>query len=392
MNDRIVAKRLLNIFLMLLITFFFTIAIAGIHDKFADELIIYLIVEAAFFALFVFMLESKRMNKVLSGNRESTFRRVLIGYTMAWVVTLLSSFVPEFLKPMLVIPIIMSAVGTQWSGLCTGIFLDAILCLMMGSSVQELIFYCFLTLCGCLLAEALLEERLIIWCKIIIFSISTMFPGMFYYLTYREVKISLFAFGALEGLFINVMIRLLYQKAVSAKETEIEDILEDILDESYPMRRELQIFSRADYMHALRVSRVATRCAKLVGADEKLCAAAGFYYRIGAIEGGSIAENGIRIAQKECFPEALISIISEYNGDLALPSNIESAIVHMVDALIKKLEVFDSDTMSSNWNQDMVIYQTLNDFSAQGIYDKSGLSMNMFLKIREYLVNEEALL
>ena len=40
----------------------------------------------------------------------------------------------------------------------------------------------------------------------------------------------------------------------------------------------------------------------------------------------------------------------------------------------------------------MVIYQTLNDFSAKGIYDRSGLGMNMFLKIREYLVNEKELL
>ena len=37
----------------------------------------------------------------------------------------------------------------------------------------------------------------------------------------------------------------------------------------------------------------------------------------------------------------------------------------------------------------MVIYQTLNEYSASGIYDQSGLGMNMFLKIREYLVNEE---
>ncbi len=85
-------------------------------------------------------------------------------------------------------------------------------------------------------------------------------------------------------------------------------------------------------------------------------------------------------------------MISEYNGELALPSTTESAIVHMVDGLIKKLEVLDSQTMSSEWNQDMVIYQTLNDFSAMGMYDKSGLSMNMFLKIREYLVKEEKLL
>ena len=88
----------------------------------------------------------------------------------------------------------------------------------------------------------------------------------------------------------------------------------------------------------------------------------------------------------------LTAIIGEYNGEETLPSTIESAIVHMVDGLLKKLEVLDEDTVGSNWNQDMVIYQTLNEYSAAGLYDRSGLSMNMFLKIREYLVNEEALL
>ena len=99
-----------------------------------------------------------------------------------------------------------------------------------------------------------------------------------------------------------------------------------------------------------------------------------------------------KTAQRACFPEKVIRIIGEYNGEEALPSTIESAIVHMVDGLLKKLEVLDEDTVGSNWNQDMVIYQTLNEYSAAGLYDRSGLSMNMFLKIREYLVNEEALL
>ena len=113
---------------------------------------------------------------------------------------------------------------------------------------------------------------------------------------------------------------------------------------------------------------------------------------ITVLEGAPLAKNGVKMAQRACFPEKVIRIIGEYNGEEALPSTIESAIVHMVDGLLKKLEVLDEDTVGSNWNQDMVIYQTLNEYSAAGLYDRSGLSMNMFLKIREYLVNEEALL
>ena len=112
---------------------------------------------------------------------------------------------------------------------------------------------------------------------------------------------------------------------------------------------------------------VAARCAAVVGADERVCSAAGMYYRIGVLEGAPLAKNGVKMAQRACFPEKVIRIIGEYNGEEALPSTIES-------------------------NQDMVIYQTLNEYSAAGLYDRSGLSMNMFLKIREYLVNEEALL
>ena len=64
----------------------------------------------------------------------------------------------------------------------------------------------------------------------------------------------------------------------------------------------------------------------------------------------------------------------------------------MVDALVTKIELLDQDTMSSTWNQDMVIYQTLNELSQKGIYDESGISINQFLKIREKLVREDSLL
>ena len=63
----------------------------------------------------------------------------------------------------------------------------------------------------------------------------------------------------------------------------------------------------------------------------------------------------------------------------------------MIDKVVTKLELFDDETMSSNWNQDMVIYQTLNELSSSGIYDDSGLSMNQFLKVRERLVQEDIL-
>lgn len=392
MKDRFVAKRYINLLLILLVTLAYTVVISLYHERFLDELLISLLLDVIFFALFLFVLESNRMQKQISQNRETTFRKILFGYMVCCFIATVGSFFPEFLKPALLIPIFMAAYGTEEIAMCVGIFLNMAMCLALGSGTQEFILYCMMTLFGCMLAKAIENRKLQFWYELIIFCVSAVLPGMFYYLTYREPKMSLFLWGAAEGLLVDVVLLVCYPRIAEVKQTEIVDTLEDILYDSYPMNRELLKFSRADYNHAKRVSKVSAKCAGIVGADEKICAAAGFYYRIGILDGAAIAENGIRIAQRECFPEEIIRIISEYNGENALPSNIESAIVHMVDGLIKKLEVLDSQTMSSEWNQDMVIYQTLNDFSAQGLYDKSGLSMNMFLKIREYLVNEEELL
>ena len=60
----------------------------------------------------------------------------------------------------------------------------------------------------------------------------------------------------------------------------------------------------------------------------------------------------------------------------------------MVDALLVKMEVLEKDVGMSKWNLEVLISPTLNEFSAAGLYDKSGLSMNQFLKTRDILNRE----
>lgn len=392
MKDRYVAKRMRNLLFMLFSMLLVTAAICIAHSSFVDEMAGLFLLDVVFFVLFVFLLEHDRAKRMFSGNRETDFFKLMMGFLGSSAILLACSFLPEFLKPVLLIPILMTALGTKETALCVGIFMDAVLCLALGSSAQELVLYCLLTLFGCMIADAMENRSYRFWHELILFSLSVMLPGLFYYLAYREVKTSLFFYGGLVGLLVDFFVLACYRRLVDMKKAELPDTLADILEERSKMARELANFSKAEYRHAKRVSAAAARCAELIDADKGVCAAAGFYYRIGILDGEPLAESGVRIAQRECFPEDVIRIISEYNGESALPSTRESAIVHMTDGLIKKLEVLGEQATSSEWNQDMVIYQTLNDFSAKGLYDESGLSMNMFLKIREYLVKEEALL
>ena len=106
------------------------------------------------------------------------------------------------------------------------------------------------------------------------------------------------------------------------------------------------------------------------------------------MEGEPYVENGVALAKSNHLPKEIIEILQEYNGEQKFPSTLESAIVHIVDSVVAKFDVLDKETLSSSWNQDILVYQTLNENSASGLYDKSGFSMNMFLKIRDYLIKE----
>ena len=115
------------------------------------------------------------------------------------------------------------------------------------------------------------------------------------------------------------------------------------------------------------------------------------YYRLGVMEGEPVVKNGVRMAVDYCFPTDVIQILAEYQALEKKPSTVESAIVHMCDSVITKLEVMDSDDFTTDWNQSMVIYQTLNELSAKGLYDESGMGMNQYLRIRDFLAEKDLL-
>lgn len=391
MEERFVAKRYINVILMFLVTLVFTAVLCLKEGVWLDQMVCLVVLDMIFLLLFLFILEHNRMLKIISGNKETNYRKVFMGYALLAGVSLLCSFFPEFTKPVIILPILMTLLCNVELAFCTSAFFMAELAIVMNITTMELVSSYVMILFGCMVARAIDTHCKKLWYGLVILCLSITVPMLFYYLHYQEYYFPIMIWGCLEGIVIGIFLHFSAEKILSFRNLEVAAVLVDVLDEDFPLIRELKRFSRQEYKHARRVSDISKRCAKLVNANEQICAAAAFYYRIGIIDGDEIQKNGVRIAENHCFPEDITRIIYEYYGVEQPPSTIESAIVQMVDAVVKKIEVFDPTTMSSNWNQDMVIYQTLNEYSAQGMYDKSGLSMNMFLKIREYLVNEEVL-
>ena len=359
-----------------------------------DKYICIIAINICFFCLFVLLIIRRRLEDNLPENNYISYGKIAAVVLLEWVITILcSDFAPSFFAPLIVLPIIASAVFDDSLASAFSLYLVIITALCWDYSVYMVLSYVTMILFGGLISSFLKKGEVLqkLYALVLLFATTTLISIIFYYFNYLELTFSVFVYGLGAGviacLITVVALPILHKKVERAQNI----VYEDFLDEDYVLYNEIRKFSLIEFRHALRLSRLSRKCAAAINANEELAACAGFYYRLGKIEGEPVIDNAIKIANNHCFPYDVIQIMYEYGGIVSLPSSKESAIVHMVDSVVTKVELFDSDSMSSSWNQNMVIYQTINELSQKGFYDNSGLTMNQFLTIREILVNEDIL-
>ena len=345
----------------------------------------------AFVPIIVFELTYERRRTMIGDNNQTTYKRAMTGFFICSLIMLGISFMPEYFRPVIILPLIMTAFSNDTLGMITGLFFNVLLAFTTGGSFYELLAYTVLVLVGGMLSKVLkhMEYRLYIG-MIFLFS-CVLFPNIFYYFANEEIVFSNLILGMVNGFVVAVYAIALFPNVREKTYREKHYYYGDILTDDYIQVREVRNYSMSEYNHARKVSDIAYKYALRLNLDADLAAAAGFYYRLGRWEGDPPIENGVRKAQELCFPDALIQILREYNATDDLPSTPESALVHIIDGLLIKMELLDSEVGTSQWNREVLIHQTLNEFSSAGYYDKSGLSINAFLQIRGWLAKEALL-
>lgn len=362
-----------------------------INKREFDEILCVMFVILGFMPIIIFELGYERRRELIGYNKQSSYQRVAIGYFICSLIMIGISFMPQFFRPVLLLPIIMVAFSNEILGITSALCFNIILAMTTGGSFYELLAYIMLIIIGGVLAKALKQTEYRLYIALIFVFISVLFPNIFYYLANEEIALTNLGICLINGLIIAVYSIALYPKTKIETEEEIIHFYDKILEDDYVQVREVRSYSWSEYRHARKVSDIACKYAKRLGYNAELAASAGFYYRMGRWEGEPIVENAIKKAKELCFPDELIQILSEYNGEEKLPSTPESALVHIIDGLIIKLELLEKEVGTSQWNREVLIYHTLNDFSTAGLYDQSGLSINAFIKIREWLAKEELL-
>ena len=345
-----------------------------------------------FQVMFVLGMEMYRMKKGWFHEKANNYTRITISFCICCVATVLFLFLPDYIRPILLIAVGMTIVTNSFLGMLAGIFYVVVLNISGNESIYQLLWAFLLLGCGAMIVDFLKERANRKWAAFVMAVFVSGCTVVFSYLETGKLQLNMISYGVCNGIISAFLSVCLYQWLAERMSHTREYELERIIAEEFSLVQAVKNFSKADYKHARRVSAIARECAKIVGADPYVAAAAGFYYRIGRMEGEPYVENGVMLAKSNYFPMQVVQILSEYNGERELPSTVESAIVHIVDSVVAKFDVLGKNTLSSSWNQDILVYQTLNENSAAGLYDKAGFSMNMFLKIRDYLIKEAELL
>lgn len=372
---------------------FSTFAAAGIlclvNKLEFDQIMCIMFVALGFIPILIFELVYERTRGMIADNVQTTYARVAKGFLISCGIMLVISFFPEYFRPVLIIPLIMAAYSNDTFALVTGMFFNILLAMTTGGSFNELLAYTFMVIIGGMFSKVLTKKEYRLYLGLIFLFVSVLFPNIFYYFANETIVLSNLLICLFNGFVIAIFVIAFYPTVKEHTKKEIIYNYEKILSEDYVQIRELAMYSPSEYRHARIVSHFAEKYAANLGLNAGLAAAAGFYYRLGRWEGEPVVENGVKKATELCFPTELIQILWEYNGVFEQPSTPESALVHIIDALLIKLELLEHEVGTSKWNREVLIYQTLNEFSSSGMYDKSGLSINHFIKIREWLAKED---
>ena len=391
-EKRIPPKRFAYIIAIFLVSFACVILMIYGRRVLLDEVIGIITMFLSFSVIFIIALIQMRRSGRLSFDG-TTYKRIFILTAISWGIILLSSYMPGFLGPVILSSFLLVSAVNGLLSLSACLFMDMMLCFTCGMSSNTLYCYMMLTIFGTLIAVFLKERQgeNNLHLYLLLFVVQFFFPVIYYEFSYGRITMSFVTSSFLLSVFVTAIVWISYKWLLFFDVSEEIVSYDMYLDDDFSLSVELKKFSGKEYSHGKKVSDLAKACAREIGANELLCGVAGLYYRVGCMRGEPLINHNVEIASEYCLPYAVTDILSEYQGVVELPSTIESAIVQIVDALVSKVDALGDERMESSWNQEMLIYQALNEMSNAGMYDECGLTMNQFLRIRDCLILKESL-
>lgn len=137
---------------------------------------------------------------------------------------------------------------------------------------------------------------------------------------------------------------------------------------------------------AKRTSRLVKEITELIGGNESLAQVGSFYAECGRTISSNYIKEGLMIARDNNFPVEITAFIKEHNFKLGYPKSRETAITMIICKLTSTIEFLESRGMKRNLST--VVDGVMDSCLMAGRLDASGLSLNEYKFIKDYLMEE----
>lgn len=336
------------------------------------------------YTAFLFAFEYDYITNDVVNNIHFEISRLVMLYSVLFAISATLSVFKIKCSIVMAVTLLLSSILPFYTGMELSIYIFIYTAVFYKYESMETIVYLSLMLMGLMFSKAFKNEKNRQLLILVIFAI--MFV-MLYLLQFADGRVTEYLLLINNSIVAVINILLMQMGYMLMKRYAKKDIplaTKTILDENFPLVILMKNSSRSKYNHARKVALLSSKVARVIGVDVELAMTGGFYYALCDNDEDDPIEFASALGRKNALPPQVISIISEYKGIKKPIRTREGAVIEIVDQLITDLPKLDSKEIPPQ----IVIISKLNDISTSGILDESGLSMNSFIKLRDYLVKE----
>lgn len=174
---------------------------------------------------------------------------------------------------------------------------------------------------------------------------------------------------------------------ISSSDRSIRSSYDILLSEDNELLLKMKEHSEALYKHSILIGELSGRAASIIGANEDLARAGGYYHEVGKVISKNYIIEGLKLADEYAFPEELKSILRQHSIKHDKPTFVEAAIVMMSDNVASTIEYIEK-TGEGKFTSDKIIDNIFRMRMEKGTFDESGLSVRDFKLLKEFYQNE----
>ncbi len=176
------------------------------------------------------------------------------------------------------------------------------------------------------------------------------------------------------------------QKVVTEPIVETPGDYSEYISENSSLLDSLKTVKRNAYIHSLRVSVLATECAKALNYDQNFAKAIALYHEIGKIREGNTYENTLNILLENNFPSEIITAVEEVTGKKNdMFTSKEAGVVAISDTIITTYLYLKGT--GSNIAPQKIIDSAMTKYMLNGRLDKAGVTIKDCGEIKNYFID-----